>query len=113
MLMLIELRGVQRVSKATIGWPIPADTKNAVNQFHLVSLCDQPPQGHVDRTLFCRQVKPIHDNGYKLVININIGKTHKHEIYQLRGTQDRKIPPCGGISIAVGAKGLEPLTLSV
>ena len=111
--MLIELRGVQRVRKSTIGWSIPADTKNTVNQFHLVSLYDQPPQGHVHRTLFCRQIKAIHDNGYKLVININVGTTHKYEIYQLRGTLDRKIPPCGGISIAVGAKGLEPLTLSV
>ncbi len=27
--------------------------------------------------------------------------------------EGKKIPPIGGISIAVGAKGLEPLTLSV
>jgi len=72
-----ELPGVQLVSKTSICWAIPADIKNAVNQFHLVSLYDQPPQGHIYRTLFCRQVKAIHNNGYKLVININVGTTHK------------------------------------
>jgi len=77
--MIFELRSVQRVRKATIGWAIPADTKNAVNQFHLVSLYHQPAQGHVYRTLFCRQIKAIHDNGYKFVINIDVGATHKQE----------------------------------
>ena len=111
--MIIESTAVQLISKAATFWAVPTDSKNAVNQFHLVSLYHQPPQGHIYRTLFCRQIKAIHDNGYKLVININVGVTHKQEIYQVRGILDGKIPPCGGISVAVGAKGLEPLTLSV
>jgi hypothetical protein len=78
--MLIELRGVQRVRKATIGWSIPADAKDAVNQFHLIGFLDQSPQRHIYRALLRWQAKAFHNNCYKLVININVGATHKQEI---------------------------------